>query len=479
MVELHELDALSQARLVAAGAVSAVELTEHLLTRAERLDPLVGAFLARTPELALRQAAAADRAVAEGAPLSPLHGVAVPVKDLNAVAGQPQTFGSLALRDNVAATDDNVVARLKAAGTVCLGKTNTPEFGLPAYTEGRLGPPARTPWDLTRSAGGSSGGAAAAVASRIAPLAHGSDGGGSIRIPASACGLVGLKTSRGRVSPGPSSVDLAGLAVHGPIGRTVPDVAALLDVMAGPWPGDPHWAAPLPEGQSFLAAAGRDPDRARVARFATPVLADVDVDPQCLRAWEQASSLLDELGHEVIDIDPPFDRGVITAFETVWACLACLAPVPAERQDLLMPLTRWLQERGALTSAREYLVAMVRLHAAARSAALALAGVDAVLTPTLARLPMPVGGLRDDADPAADFAAQEAFTPWTSLWNVTGQPAISLPLHWTEPTPSAPRGLPVGVMLAGRPAGEAALLSLAGQLERARPWAQRTPELPE
>jgi amidase len=299
------------------------------------------------------------------------------------------------------------------------------------------------------------------VAGGLAPLAHGSDGAGSIRIPASVCGLVGLKTARGRISPGPIRGDVSGLGVDGALARTVRDAAALLDVLAGPHPGDPNWAPPLGAGETFLAAADRTPGRLRIARYATPVIADAPVHPDCLAAYEAASLALADLGHEVVDVPAPFGPEVVPAFETVWATLSTLTPVPAEREPELMALTRWLRERGRAVSGTGYLQALAAMQGVARRAVVALSAYDAVLTPTLAQPPAPIGSILDEDDPAGDFEANKAFTPYTSAWNVTGMPAISLPLHWSA------EGLPIGVMLAGRPAGEAELLALAAQLEAA------------
>jgi amidase len=284
------------------------------------------------------------------------------------------------------------------------------------------------------------------------------------------CGLVGLKTSRGRISNGPLGADVSGLACHGPLARTVADAAALLDLLAGPMPGDALWAPPLPPGETFLGWSGRDPGRLRIARFATGVISTAPIHPECLRAYEDASVLLERLGHEVVDIDPPAGPADAAAFEDVWAGGAAAIPVPTEAESLLRPLTRWLRERGRSLGAVRYVSSLAAMHSLGRSVLASWAPYDAVLTPTLASPPVPVGALRDDGDPAADFAAQKAFTPFTALANVTGQPAITLPLHTT------PDGLPVGVMLAGRPGGEAPLLALAGALERARPWASRHPE---
>jgi amidase len=459
--ELHDLTAVEQGAAVARHEVSPRELAEHYLGRATRLSDEVGAFVTLTAERALEQADALAAELTTTGPRSPLHGVPVPVKDLNLTAGIRTTFGSAAFRDHVPEVDDTVVVRLQDAGTVLLGKTSAPELGLPCYTEPALVAPARSPWARDRMAGGSSGGAAAAVAAGLAPVAHGNDGGGSVRIPASCCGLVGLKPSRGRISGGPLRGDVSGLPCEGALARTVEDAAALLDAMAGPAPGDPHWAPPLPDGESFLDHARREPGRLRVARFVTPVIGDAEVHAECLAAYDRTSALLSDLGHDVEDIAAPFTYDVVPLFETVWSVLPTLAPVDPSREGDLMPLTRWLRERGRSVSGSAFALALVSLQVLARRAVVAMGAYDAVLTPTLAQPPLPVGALRDDDDPAADFAAQERFTPWTALWNLTGQPAVSLPVHRTAD------GLPVGMMLAGRPAGESGLLSLAAQVEAA------------
>ena len=474
MSELHELSALDLGQAIAARVVSAVEVTEHFLNRIDADDGRLGAFVTVTRELALTQARRQHSLMQHGMLASPLAGVPVPVKDLNHVQGEPVSYGSAVYAGTIAPLDDHVVRRMREAGTICLGKTSTPEFGLPCYTETAIGPPARTPWDLSRGAGGSSGGAAAAVAGGLAPLAQGSDGGGSIRIPASSCGLFGLKPSRGRVSSGPLFGDVGpGLGVIGPLSWTVADAAALLDIMAGPELGDPHWAPPLPAGETFAGQARRDPGALRIARFRTPVVGATDLHLECIVAYDEASRLLERLGHEVVDIDPPIPADVVPSFEVVWSVLATLTPVPDGREGELMALTRHLRERGAPVSGTEYVQAVAAMQAVSRGAIGALAPYDAVLTPTLADLPAPVGSLRNDADPAADFEAQKRFTPFTALWNVTGMPAVSLPLHHTAPMPGAPHGLPVGVMLAGRPAGEGPLLALAAQVEAAAPWQDR------
>ncbi len=272
---------------------------------------------------------------------------------------------------------------------------------------------------------------------------------------------------RGRISGHPMYGDPVGLATNGSIARTVRDAAALLDVLAGRRVGDPSWAPP--PSSSFVAACDRDPGRLRIARFITPVITDIPVDPACVTAYDDASRLLDALGHEVVDVPVPLPPEAVPVFETCWAVLTALSVVPPEKEHLLRPLTRWLSERGRAVSGPEFGLAIGAMRRFAAGALTALAPYDAVLTPTLAAPPLPVGALRDDADPAADFEAQKAFTPWTSAWNVTGMPAISLPLHQTRD------GLPVGVMLAARPAEEELLLALSAQVEAAAPWHDRRP----
>jgi amidase len=461
---------LEQAVAIRRGELSSVELAEHYLQRIERLDAEVGAYLTVTAERALDDARRAERRLTRGGEIPALLGVPLPVKDLTPVPGVRFTAGSAVFAEYIAppGSGTHLGDLLHGAGTVLLGKTNTPEFGLPAYTESRVGPPARTPYDTTRTAGGSSGGAAAAVATGLAPAAQGSDGGGSIRIPASCCGLVGLKPSRGRVSAAPQG-DVSGLATAGPLARTVRDTAALLDVMAVPAPGDPVPLA-VPE-TSFLRWCDRVPRGLRIARWARPDVAGVTVDPAVLAVYEQTTALLTELGHEVVEADQPLRPGDRDAFTPVWAVLAALTPVPPEREEELLPFTRWLREQGRATIGEGYARSLAAMQDAGRRFAAAVAPYDAVLTPTLARLPAPVGSLRNDADPAADFAAQIAFTPFTAPWNIAGLPAVSLPVGWTD------AGLPVGMMLGAPHGAEGPLLALAAQVEEAAPWKDRRPPL--
>jgi len=468
VAQLHDLTALEQGAAIARRELSSAELTEHYLARAEKLDAVVGAYAIRTPELAREQARAADARVgSEGLP--PLHGVVIPPKDLNLVAGVRCRLGSLAM-DFVPDSDDHVVSLMRQGGLVFTGKTNTPEFGLPAYTESEVSPPARSPWDLDRSAGGSSGGAGAAVAAGLAAAAVGSDGGGSIRIPAGCCGLVGLKPSRGRISTGTAGEGLGELGVQGPLARTVADAAAVLDAIAGAFVGDRSPAPALPSGQTFLQAAGQSPGRLRIGRLATPIIVPAEVDEDCLRAFEDTSALLEELGHELVDLDNPFEPELFALFEILWSCLAASIPLDEQQEQVITPLTRWLRGQGAAVTGPELTVAVSALRGIARRAVQSMDAYDVILTPGLAQLPPRVGLMREQ-EPAVDFAMQSRLTPFTSPFNLTGQPAVSLPMHWTE------QDVPVGVQLVGRMYDERTLISLSAQLESARPWADRRPAM--
>lgn len=451
--------------------VSPSELVEHYLRRVDERHRQLGAFVTVTADRAMDAARAADLLVIklDPAELPPLLGVPTAIKDLTATAGVQTTFGSTIYAQYLPPVDDDVVRFLAAAGTISLGKTSTPEFGLCCYTEPANLAPAVTPWDTGRSAGGSSGGAAAAVAAGLVPFAQGSDGGGSIRGPAAACGVVGLKPSRGRVSRGPAAGDVTLLSVTGPLTRTVEDAAALLDAMAVPCPTEPVVAPPLPPGRSFLDYARQEPGRSRIGCYADSSLPGVELAPECRQAWKDTADLLATLGHEVVGTTSPFDAEVLLPpFERLWAAGATSIPVPEEAQAALLPFTRWLREQGGGVGGPQLLAAMGQVQAAGRAAIAAHAEFDAVLTPTLAQLPAPIGWF-SSVPPPENFERQKRFIPYAALYNITGQPAVSLPVHWSGD------GLPVGIQLVGRPGGEAALLALARQLESARSWAHRRP----
>jgi amidase len=272
------------------------------------------------------------------------------------------------------------------------------------------------------------------------------------------------------VSHGPIIPDLFGLSTNGPIARTVLDAATLLDVLSGSMPGDLYLAPPQASGDTFASYAGREPGRLRIARVIEPVVPGAEVHPDCVAAYEGATSLLVELGHEVVDVSPPYGPDLVPLFETLWCVMATLTPVDPLREDRLQPLTRWLRDRGNGVTAPALLAAHAQLQGALRVAFTALAEYDAILHPTLALPPVPIGHFHD-VDPAENFERQKLFTPFTSIYNISGQPAVSVPLHWTGD------GLPIGVMLAGRLGGEGTLISLSAQLEAARPWIGRTPPI--
>jgi amidase len=454
-VTLAFLPALEQARLIRDGEVSSVELVQLYLDRIERLDPEVNAYVTVCADEALAEA----RSPRPG----PFSGVPLPIKDLTETAGIRTTFSCRAFANHVPEHDMEVVRRLRGAGFVLIGKTNTPEFGTTAVTESDLNGACRNPWDRSRTPGGSSGGAAAAVAAGLAPIAHGSDGGGSIRIPAACCGVFGLKPSRGRVSPAPYG-DAYGFSTQGPLARTVADAAAFLDAIAGPVPGDPY-VAPPPE-RPYTEEVGVSPGPLRIAVALEPQH-PVPVDPACAAAARDAAALLEELGHELEAVTPPQTAETLELFEVVWQTIPTLYPV--EDASLMEPTNAAFAERARATSSADYLNAYSRLQLYGRALAAFCAQYDAVLTPTLARPPVPVGWVREPADPSEQYARAAEFTPFTPAVNVAGLPAVSVPFAWTDDR------LPLGVQLIGRAAEEPVLIRLASQFEQARPWIDRRP----
>lgn len=474
------LDASARAIAVAVRAreVSAVEVTEAALARAQERGPAVGAFVVTTPDLALAQAEQVDRDVVErDADALPLAGVPVPIKDLNQVAGVAMSAGARVLASSpmVPEVDDGVVTRLRAAGATMIGKTTTPEFGFPPYTEPRIGPggavlAARTPWDLRRGAGGSSGGAAAAVAAGIVPIAHASDGGGSVRIPAASCGLVGIKPSRGVISSGPYGVDGPGLATHGVIARNVLDAALGLSVLAGGWPGD---VVGMPDGvrpAELLARLAREEGQGaaglRVGLLLDPVVADdAEVHPAARAAAERAARALDRAGCHVEPAPVPFTAQEWMAFMPLWATTAAMLPVPPEAVGLLEPLTQWLRELGLAVTGPQYATAVADAQRVARQVGARWGEFDVVITPSLAQPPAPVGSW--PADPAENFAEQKRFTPWTSIANIAGLPSVTVPIH-RERVDGVE--LPFGAILTGRLGQDEGVLRLARVLELADPW---------
>lgn len=447
-------DALGLAAQVRAGDVSAAELTDDAIRKIEATNPQFNFLVTDSFE----QARATTPAN------GPFAGVPMLVKDLNETAGIRTTFSSRAFANYVPETDSAVVRRIKDAGFVILGKSNTPEFGITAVTESDLNGACRNPWDPERTPGGSSGGAAAAVAAGTIPLAHGSDGGGSIRIPASCCGLFGLKPSRGRISPAPLVSGSLELSQSGPISVSVRDAAAFLDVLAGYEWGDAHWAPP-PE-RPFLDEVGADPGRLRIAFTAEPAIPH-EVEPALVGVARAAADALAELGHDVIEATPPWvDEAALSAFAKLWQLTPALYPVEDESQ--LMPINQALAQAARETSSVVFAQAVGALQRAARRIVAFWDDVDVVLTPGLAKLPVPIGWVFEPDDPWEQFARGGQFTPFTPIVNITGQPAAAVPFAVVD-------GLPVGVQLIGPPAGEAILLRLAAQMEEAHPWSQRLP----
>ena len=455
------------------GDVSARELVEASLQAIERLNGELNAFVTLCDERALAEA----DAIEPGDP-RPLAGIPIAIKDLVALTeGVRTTMGMNAMEEWVPPIDSALVRRLRGAGAILVGKTNTPELGILPVTEPQRFGPARNPWDTSRTPGGSSGGSASAVAAGMVPIAHANDGGGSIRIPASACGLVGLKPARGRVSLSPLSEYAGGIAIEGCVSRTVADTALILDVIAGYEPGDPYWAPP-PTGP-FADAVDRGPGALRVA-FMTESPNGVPVHEDCVTAVRETADLLESLGHSVQEAPPLSDEGYIDNFIKIWTAGTAVSVrgfgmLRGEPLDLdkLEPLTREMYDLAATFSAADYLEAVGYLHMLARGVVAQWSDLDVLLTPTVAQPPLTIGALAPkEGEPAMAWLNNAAdWVPFTPVFNVTGQPAISLPLHHSA------AGLPIGVQLVGPPAGEELLLSLAAQLEQARPWAERRPEL--
>ena len=469
--EFAFLDATAQAELVRKKEVQAIELLEGAIERVERLNPTLNAVVTTMYDQA--------HAAIEDLPDGPFAGVPFLLKDLLAqYSGVRMTMGSNLFRDFVADHDSELVKRLKRAGLIILGKTNTPEFGILPTTEPHLFGPSRNPWDTERTTGGSSGGSAAAVAAGIVPMAHGNDGGGSIRIPASCCGLFGLKPTRARNPLGPDFGDLmSGLVAEHALTRSVRDSAALLDATSGPDLGDPYWAPP-PE-RPFLQEVGADPGRLRIA-FSTEAVTGVQVHTDCINAVKEAAALCEELGHVVVEAAPKVDGDMVAqAFMVLWSAQPAsvldgmaLLTGQAPSQDQVEPLTWALFEMGHQHTASDYVISLTVLQGISREIARLFVDYDVWLTPTLAEPPVPLGTFDSPPEnPLHGLARSAEFVPFTPICNATGQPAMSVPLFWNAD------GLPVGTHFIGRFGDEATLFRLASQLEEARPWADRRPSV--
>jgi amidase len=466
--ELHHLSAQEQWDWLHRGEITPLELTNHYLDRVERLNPEVGAFTTVTADAARERAARLSELVPATASL---WGIPLGDKDLTRRAGVRTTFGSRLFEHFVPDRSDELVDILDAAGGVSLGKTNAPEFGLPSYTESLVAPPARNPWNRELGAGGSSGGAAAAVSAGLLPVAPGSDGGGSIRIPAAATGLVGIKPSRGLVPSGSGLTTLAGLVTTGPLARSVADAAMLLDAMIAGSEYPYAVRAPALDDGPLLGAATRGEGRFQLGVMTTSPWDDayeITVSPEAHAALAFALAELSAVGHGIEEFALKPDDSYAPAFRTVWQAGAAGIPAEGKELDLLEPLTAWLVARGRELSARTLAEALVKLTAFERSIIRQFRSYDAVVTPALALTPRPIGWYSSD-DPELNFAQQCQYTPFTSFANVTGLPAITLPVAATD------EGLPMGIQLIGRPGGEATLLAIGAQLERRIGWQRRHP----
>ncbi|TME53042.1 MAG: amidase [Chloroflexi bacterium] len=441
--------ALDQARAIADKTIKPGELVELYYQRIGKIDPDLNAYVLLTPELAESQAAAAEKRIMRGQRLGLLDGVPISIKETAALAGYRNSLGSLVFEKSIAQVDSFAIGRLKDEGAVILGKTNAPEFGTRPVTEGPMFPPARNPIDRSRTAGGSSGGAAAAVAASLCALGHGGDGGGSIRIPASCCGIVGLKPSRGRISSGPLfGEDWAGLSTSGVVARTVADAALGLDAMAGHLPGDPYWAE-IPE--PFLSAAQRQPATLRVG---WTIDAPAPVDAEVAASVEAVAAELARMGHRVSRVKP--DLGQFRPLIQILAVTA-VGALPITNPELLDPLNRQMLDAAPQSTAVDYLKALTELHQQARRLVATWEQIDVLLTPTLTYPAPTLGALGQDVNTAsADFLDWLSFT---HPFNCTGQPAISVPMAMST------AGLPIGVQLVGRPHDEYTILSLGAQLE--------------
>jgi amidase len=476
--DLALLDATAQAGLVRAGQVTPAELVEAAIERIEALNPALNAVVTPVFDQALDTARASLSAGAGGSPAGPFAGVPYLLKDLACeMAGVRFTEGSVFLADHVSAFDQELVVRLRQAGLVILGKTNTPEFGMAPACEPALFGPARNPWDTGRSTSGSSGGSAAAVASGMVPFAHGNDLGGSLRYPASACGLFALKPTRARNPLGPEYGDVAaGGAVEHALTRTVRDSAALLDATCGPAPGDPYWAPP--PARPFAAEIGADPGRLRIA-YTTRTPDGDPGHPDCVAAAEHAARLCASLGHEVTEAGWSFFTpqvgaaiGVMIYAATAWILRYWIRrlgrePGPGE----LEPLTRVLWEAGEKVTAAEWLLAVEDIQRFSRVVAGFFTTADVFLTPTMSTPPLPIGTVSSTPeDPWRSLTVSGQTVRYAGVVaNLTGNPAMSVPLWWNE------EGLPIGVHFLGRFGDEATLIRLASQLEAAQPWAGRLP----
>ncbi len=458
-VDLAFAPALKQSELIRRKEVSPLELVELYLQRIQQYNSKLGSYFTVTAEQAIDDAKSKTEMLAQTEDLPLFFGVPISIKDLNPVAGIPCSYGNAALLSNIPDYDDGVVAKIKQAGFVILGKTASSELGSFPYTEATGFPPTRNPWNLEYTSGGSSGGAASALAAGLCSIAQGSDGGGSVRGPAACCGLVGIKPSRGRVTHAPVGDRLNGIATNGPIARTVADAAALLDAISGYVLGDSYW---LPEPEKTFFASSQDKvENLRIA-FCTSIPPLGKADANCHQGVMQTVKLLEELGHTVEEKCPDISD-LVEPFQIVWRANVAASAVPVE---ILQPLNRWLLSRS--NSAGEYLRAVYQMQMVARKIVKFFDNIDVLVMPVYLHSPIRVGEWAA-LNPEAIFDNIVRWIAPCPAANATGQPAISLPVGFDE------KGLPVSVQLIGKPAAENTIISLAAQLEAANPMYEKRP----
>lgn len=454
--------AVEQAKLIRDRQISPLELTQLYLDRIQQFDSSLHSYFLVMAEAAIADATAKTEQLSQGDDLPPFFGVPISIKDLTAVKGVPCSYGVKLLKDRIAKEDESIVRRIREAGFVILGKTATPELGATPFTEPRGYPPTRNPWNLDYTPGGSSGGAAAALAGGLCAIAVGSDGGGSIRGPAFCCGLVGIKPSRGRISHGPFVDKLSGLATDGPLGRTVGDAAALLDIVAGRDVGDPYWL-PKPE-PSFWAATERSPQPLRIA-FSTHFPPVEFTHPLCEQAVKDTALLLEQMGHQVELLEVDFSDLIEPLVRIFQAGVDMGVP-----GFFLSKFPRWMQRRSRRQSGGEFLRAVMQVQSLGRRFATKLHPFDVWLTPTYLHPTIQIGEWKH----LRPVQMLEKIIDWIAPCppvNASGQPAIALPTGFDD------NGLPLGIQLVGRPAEEEIILSLAAELERAKPWKHHRPAI--
>ena len=458
-IEAHELR-----ELILKNEVRPREVAQFFIERTQKLNPKLGAFMTITPERAIADADRIEKMDESERNRALMFGVPYSIKDLNWTKDIPTSMGSKNYEKFIAPADDEIVVKMRNAGGILLGKTTTPEFGGRPTTEGGLCPPARNPWNLEHTAGGSSGGAGSALGAGLGAMAQGSDGGGSIRIPSACCGVVGIKPSRGRISMSPSAGEAwAGFATYGPMARSVRDVATMLDVMHGPVVGDPYWA-PEPI-TSFKAAVDISPRRCRIGMITKTSM--TKVDPETISALESAAKVFEDMGHS---IEPLTSDPGARLREVVMALIcAGVGSVPVTDIKLVDPVVRGLWEAGQKMSAVEYITMVTQMHNLSREIVQELAPYDAVISPVTSSPAVKLGTL--PSHPSKYQTELIEWIPFTFPFNATGQPAFSVPNGMSK------AGLPLAMQIVGRQCDEVTIIGLAAQFEKARPWKGQHPKL--